>query len=365
MQICSANLLGGYRNREYSYCNRAKMEITLRADQVEIGLRQEALAGDDGQPIPFWERQVKIQQAQFGSLIDTQITTGDFFLSYYTFQLTQPIQLINEVEQEVIRLDFALQGDCLVQLGGKPPRQRFSTGQHNICYLPESKNLYTYQVGNQVLDYSVIIIPKAIYRRLVPVDSGLHRQFDALITQQKAAFANVKNLPITPAMERLLRDMRSSQRTGPLQRLFLEARVLELLTLQLEQMQGAQPSSRSLKQTDGRKINEALERLDASYVNPPTIVELAKLVGLNEFNLKRGFKDQVGTTILGYITQRRMEDAKRLLLESDETISEVAYWVGYKNPAHFTVAFKQYFGVLPSAFRTQGGIGSSDASPTG
>jgi AraC-like DNA-binding protein len=46
-----------------------------------------------------------------------------------------------------------------------------------------------------------------------------------------------------------------------------------------------------------------------------------------------------------------MEDARRLLLEGEKTISEVSYWVGYKNPAHFTVAFKQYFGMLPSAIR--------------
>ncbi|MBO0950134.1 helix-turn-helix transcriptional regulator [Fibrella forsythiae] len=339
------------------------MEIILRANGVDTCLRQEALKGIDGQPVPFWERQVKVQEAPFGSLVDTQITTGDFFLSHSVFQLNQPIQLLKEVEQEVIQLDFALQGDCLVQPGGKTPRQRFSTGQHNSCYLPQSKSLYTYQAAGLPLDYSAVLIPIDVYRRLVPVEGGSTQPVDALIRQQKAGFGMAKNAPVTSAMDRLIRDIWSSQRTGTLQRLFLEARVLELLMLQLEQMQGVQPVDRTSKQVADRKIQEAREVLDASYVNPPTIIELAKLVGLNEFTLKRGFKEQFGTTILGYITQRRMEDAKRLLLESDETISEVAYWVGYKNPAHFTVAFKQYFGALPSAFRIQGGAGSPALMP--
>ena len=327
------------------------MEIMIKLKGVDLLLRQEALAGQDGVREPFLEKQARIQHEQMGCITDTQITTGNFFIAHCAFQLTQSIQLIKEVEDEVIQLDFALRGESHALITGKTSRQRFSTGQHNICYIPRSKSGYEYYASDQPLDYSVVVIPKAAYVRLVPPGSGLHRQLDTLIAQQKTGYASAKNLPITPAMDWLIRDMRTSPRTGSLKRLFLESRVTELLMLQLEQMQGTQPTGFSAKKADTRKLHAACEILDTCYTDPPTIVELAKLVCLNEFNLKRGFKEQTGTTILGYVTRRRMEDAKRLLLEGDKTISEISYWVGYKNPAHFTVAFKQYFGTLPSAIR--------------
>lgn len=354
MQIWGSNRYSRYRNWEFPYRKWAKMDIIIKAESVDIILRREALAATDESIEPFQERLITIQHEQIGTITDTQLTTGNFFLAHTSFQLTQPIQLIKEVEQEVIQLDFALQGDSLAQPGGKTTQQRFSTGQHNICYLPQAKSVYAYPAATPPLDYTAIIIPKDVYARLIPVGSELYRHLGPLITQQKARFCSAKNLPITPSMEWLIRDMRSSPRTGSLKRLFLESRTMELLLLQLEQMQGTSLVVSS-KKADTNKIHEARELLDASYPDSPTIVELAKLVGLNEFNLKRGFKEQMGTTILGYITQRRMEDAKRFLLEGDKSISEISYWVGYKNPAHFTVAFKHYFGMLPSAVRQQGG----------
>ncbi|CAN5365662.1 hypothetical protein BH09BAC4_BH09BAC4_04840 [soil metagenome] len=328
------------------------MEIFIKAKGTDTLLRREELAGTNGLTEPFQEKHVRIQHESIGCITDTQITTSNFFIAHCRFQLCQPVQLLKEVEAEIIQLDFALQGDCQAQLGKKMTRQHFSTGQHNISYLPASKSIYEYGASTQPLEYTAIVIPKDVYARLVPVESDLHRQLFSQIAQQKAAYLSARNLPITPAMDWIIRDMRASQRTGVLKRLFLESRVTELLMLQLEQMQGSKPVGFSSKKEDIRKIQEACDLLNSAYINPPTIVELAKLVGLNEFNLKRGFKAQFGTTILGYVTQRRMNDARRLLLEGEKTISEISYWVGYKNPAHFTVAFKNYFGLLPSAMRT-------------
>jgi AraC-like DNA-binding protein len=46
-----------------------------------------------------------------------------------------------------------------------------------------------------------------------------------------------------------------------------------------------------------------------------------------------------------------MEKAKEILSKRGMNISEVAYEVGYKNPQHFTVAFKKYFGYVPSKLK--------------
>lgn len=350
MQICSSILCGRYRKWEYYYRNRAVMEIIIKVKGKDTLLRREEVTSKDYNTEPFTERHITVRDEQIGLITDTQITTGNFFMAHCGFQLTQPIELIKEVETDIIQLDFALQGDSQVQMSGRAALHGFSSGQHNISCIPQSKSVYTYSASEQ--DYSVVVIPKEVYFHLLPPGSEIHRQFSAQIKQRKAGFITHKNLAITPAMAWLLRDMRTTERTGSLKRLFLESRIIELLMLQLEQIQGSQSIKQFLKKANSFKIEEARELLDAQYSNPPTIVELAKLVGLNEFSLKRDFKEQTGTTILGYITQKRMAEARRWLLEGDKSISEISYWVGYKNPAHFTVAFKQFYGMLPSAMRT-------------
>ena len=335
------------------------MEIRIRTKDEDVLLRQEELAGRGDGIDAFQEKQTTIDHDQIGLITDYQMTTGNFLIAHCQFNLIQPIQLIRDVEEEVIQLDFVLRGDSQALTSMKACSQCFSAGQHNICYTPCSKSSYEYYTTDLPHDFSVVAMPKDIYFRLLPPGSALHRQFVRQISLRKAAFMTTRNPPITAAMDWLIRDMRTSQRTGSLKRLFVESRITELLLLQLEQMQLIPSTALPAKRADQSKIHAARELLDAYYPASPTIVELAKLVGLNEFTLKRGFKAQFGTTILGYVTQRRMGDARRFLLEGEKSISEISYWVGYKNPAHFTVAFKQYFGVLPSSIRTSAD-GTSD-----
>ena len=102
---------------------------------------------------------------------------------------------------------------------------------------------------------------------------------------------------------------------------------------------------------DKRKLIEAKELLASKLDNPPTIVELSKLVGINEYKLKKGFKELFGTTIFGFIHDSRMSLAKRLLLGTDKSAAEIAYEAGYNSPQYFSNAFKKKFGVTPNSVR--------------
>ncbi|GAA4115058.1 hypothetical protein GCM10022393_15010 [Aquimarina addita] len=79
--------------------------------------------------------------------------------------------------------------------------------------------------------------------------------------------------------------------------------------------------------------------------------ELSRLVVLNEYKLKRGFKELFGTPVFGYIHQTRMDLAKRLLLDTSKTAKEIAYEIGYCSPQHFSKAFKEQFVISPNSIR--------------
>jgi AraC-like DNA-binding protein len=99
-----------------------------------------------------------------------------------------------------------------------------------------------------------------------------------------------------------------------------------------------------------RKIKHAKEYLLAHEDRPPTIKELAKLAGLNEYQLKAGFKEIYGNTVYGYLLEHKLDHARMLLDSRKFQVAQVAYQVGYTNPSHFIAAFKKKFGVTPKKY---------------
>ena len=139
--------------------------------------------------------------------------------------------------------------------------------------------------------------------------------------------------------------------TDALRDLFLLSKSIELLVLQADLYDQQSVDAFIKTEKDRRKLLEAKEILTSRIDNPPTIVELSKLIALNEYKLKKGFKELFGTTVFGYIHQSRMSLAKRLLLGTDKSAKEIAYETGFSSPQHFSHAFRKTFGVSPNRVR--------------
>ena len=131
---------------------------------------------------------------------------------------------------------------------------------------------------------------------------------------------------------------------------YLEALAMEMvcqIVSELSAEDAGARSGRSLSARDRRRIHEARDYLSQHYASPPTIPQLARLVGINQTKLKSAFKQLLNLTIHEYVQQRRMEAAAQLLVEAELSVAEIAYQVGYDYPANFSCAFKRYYGRLP------------------
>jgi AraC-like DNA-binding protein len=157
------------------------------------------------------------------------------------------------------------------------------------------------------------------------------------------------NRPTTPQMSEIIQGIMSNIDKRGNHHIYFEAKALELLFLELEQV-GAlagQSENSFLKEHDLERIHRAKTMVEENLLNPCSLIELAHKVGLNDFKLKKGFREVFGTTVFGYLYDVRMDKAK-VLLKAGIPVREVAYQVGYKNAHHFTTAFKKKFGYLPS-----------------
>ncbi|MEN0047080.1 MAG: AraC family transcriptional regulator [Bacteroidota bacterium] len=153
--------------------------------------------------------------------------------------------------------------------------------------------------------------------------------------------------PITPAMMRLIKEIMHSQKPSYSQKLFLQARVMELLMLQVEQLQAVQlPTGKQIDKAFQEKMYALKAFLDQQIRANFSIKSLAKQYETNECSLKKGFKATFGYTIFDYWNTQRFDYASNLL-KSGKSVQEVAYEMGYNSPQNFSTAFKKRMGYSP------------------
>lgn len=92
--------------------------------------------------------------------------------------------------------------------------------------------------------------------------------------------------------------------------------------------------------------------LTANLRCKPTQEQICKHVGVNEFKLKKVFKERYKVGLFHYLRLKRMEKARTLMEESDLSISQIANMIGYTESS-FSVAFKRLYDVSPSEWKDQ------------
>ncbi|MES2448888.1 MAG: AraC family transcriptional regulator [Bacteroidota bacterium] len=253
---------------------------------------------------------------------------------------------------KILKMIFVLKGNLTIcGLHSKKPLGILTDQQHNLIINSEDLVWKTDHKDHEIfcLDIDLFFL-----ERYLPVEHlGLLNLKKGLETNQLAMFSP-QNLHINPEIVTILNNLKTSNHTGFCERLFLEAKVLELLMFQSSQFEQLSENAelRQLKEDEMNRMLAVKEILVNHIDNPFSLRDLAHMVGTNEFNLKRNFKIAFGTTVYGYLNQYKMEMAKTMLLAKNITIAEIANKMGYTYPTHFSNAFKKYFGYLPNKLKS-------------
>lgn len=121
--------------------------------------------------------------------------------------------------------------------------------------------------------------------------------------------------------------------------------------LKLQELLGRQRSD-----STGRLVEQAKDFIATHYTDSSLSVEtLCSFLHLSPTYFSTLFKRAVGMSFTAYVTEIRMEQAARLLRESDEKTYLIAERTGYTDPNYFSYVFKRHFGVSPSKFRAGSG----------
>jgi AraC-like DNA-binding protein len=100
-----------------------------------------------------------------------------------------------------------------------------------------------------------------------------------------------------------------------------------------------------------RRIEKVTEFITENYDKKITLADAAKIANMTQVSFSRFFKTNTGITFIDNLLEIRLGHASRLLIDTNQTISEIAYNCGFNNISNFNRLFKKKKGCAPKNFR--------------
>lgn len=260
---------------------------------------------------------------------------------------SESVTLQGMVPAGLIQFYLCLEGSMKWVFGGGRYEQELGPGKMFLMYNPK-----------QSLSFELIHTPQTKGIKLFTTVEQLHELF--LEDSSELTFLTRENIdkkfyserPLSPLLKMVLDQFFNPNLIPSNRRLYFQAKTFELLSLLFnkEESSAEENCPFLLDEANVEKIRLAKRIVIERMTHPPQLKELAREVGLNEYQLKAGFKNIYGSPVFQFLTDYKMEHARKLLDSGNYKVNEVGFMVGYSNPSHFIAAFKRKFGITPKKY---------------
>lgn len=290
----------------------------------------------------------------FGNATFRELYFDGYHIAFGAANTFQNLHIEVDEYQPFVSLVFLIHGHLETSLEGiysLRGKRRFISLEHNMLYTPY-RGEYIDVEKQSGLEMVTLSISKERFLEMTINNGRVLENMANMVAGNKAILLNRKsNHPITARMMMILDEIRQCPFNGGVKKLYLQSKILEMLALQCEQHERFEELKTevfTLSATDKEKIYHARDLLITNMHEPPSLQQLSRMSGLNEFKLKNGFKHVFSNTVFGYLNDHRMEHARKLILTQQESLTEIADRLGFSSIQHFSNAFRKKFGVSPS-----------------
>ena len=221
-----------------------------------------------------------------------------------------------------------------------------------ICFFGNQKVAFAHKIEPDKPLQSISIFTKL--KNLNSLSPAEKEIFESLLPQllnPKEHFVKGPSFYMTLEMQLAVQKIFNTTYTGNTRLLFLKSQVSELLAHFFALL--ASDKKNDFSETDKNKLFQAKEIVTTNFSQPPSITQLSQMVGLNSNKLKKNFKELFGVPVFKYIQEERLNKAYALLRESEKTVQESAWEVGYESLSSFSNAFYKKFGSRPNDVKQQ------------
>jgi len=276
-------------------------------------------------------------------LVKTDISNGIFFYDISLKSKAKTIEL-KSIDSMLI-MPVVKSGTLLIQ-NHFDANEEVVKGNNVIIYGSSKQNFHLKAKG----EIFILFIADFFLKRYLSFNANEPIDFLYEKVRQDIILEQISKQPIDALSLYIIDKIIYTNSDNSMQSIRCMHRVMELIIHQFSLLDMLDEN------LDGEELDIALRaknQLLNSFVNPPTIKQLARLCATNEFKLKKAFKKVYKSTIYAYIQNLRLKEANLLLKEELMSIGEIAKRVGYKHQGHFSKLFFKNYGVYPKDLRKQ------------
>lgn len=263
--------------------------------------------------------------------------------------------IIQKCEIDGDAVGFAFYGSGNVELEIKHNDQtKYLTNTTGlaICFFGNQKVQFSHKIepDKPLQSISIFTKPKKL-QSLPQAEKEIFENYLPYLLNPKEHFVKGPSFYMTLDMQLAVQKIFNTTYTGNTRLLFLKSQVNELLAHFYALL--TTDKKTDLSEKDKNKLFQAKEIVTTHYSKPPSITQLSQMVGLNSNKLKKNFKEMFGIPVFKYIQEERLHKAYELLRDSDRTVQESAWEVGYESLSSFSNAFYKKFGTRPNEVKQQ------------
>jgi len=281
------------------------------------------------------------------------IELNDFIVLIEQSNTTKTIIQKCEIDGDAV--GFAFYGSGNVELEIKHNDQtKYLTNTTGlaICFFGNQKVAFSHKIepDKPLQSISIFTKPKKL-NTLPQAEKEIFESYLPELLNPKEHFVKGPSFYMTLDMQMAVQKIFNTTYTGNTRLLFMKSQINELLAHFFALL--ATEKKAAFSEKDKSKLFEAKEIVTNNYSKPPSITQLSKMVGLNSHKLKKNFKELFGIPVFKYIQEERLQKAYDLLRNSEKTVQEAAWEVGYESLSSFSNAFYKKFGTRPNEVKQQ------------
>lgn len=272
----------------------------------------------------------------------TTYSTEEIDVAISRFHLKKDMMYLQSFLHEILQVSFLISGEKMISM---------DSGEE-IVY--ESKESYM-AIISQFSGSSKILAnqPFTEIKIKLPKEFLMKHGFVSHKELKKLTDENLI-LPITDELLSIVLHLERKDFTGIGTKLYLKAKVFELMAIQLEHYKNKNAPANRLTQDKTLKKLYSVRQTIKNFLHLNfTLQQLGDGVGITGHVLNKEFIRVFGTSVHEFSTAEKMSKAKKMLENTKKPIYQIAEEIGYRNATHFSAAFKRFTGKIPSAFRTK------------
>jgi AraC-like DNA-binding protein len=303
-----------------------------------------------GKFLPYANTESSIADNSFIASKIGDMYLPNFSLRYVEGKFTEDTVLLNQNAQgtELLGSCLFLKGSVRSVLNGQLHGPESDNWSQNFKFDPHNEFIHFCRAGTE-LDFVHVSYTAEHFNQFLPDDQRWSEDLKNRISKKERIIG--ERFPaITLLQQQALKNIFECPLDGKLGYMMIETSLVQILLIQLYTLFHRCDDSRPgvASRRDMEVVSQLREHLTKTFLDDHCLSDLARNFGVNTNKLMSLFKKTFGKSIFEFISELRMEHAMTLLRDSGLLVTEVARTLGYKNPNHFSSAFKKKFGVNPS-----------------